>query len=572
LPGEFDDEQPLEWQADRLTLTAHARIDNCDELVERLGMPFPLSDPEMILQSWRRWGCEAPFYLTGDFSFAIWDDAQRELTLTRSPISSRNLYYRPTADHVLFATLPQPLNRFGGSLNVDELAARLAGASDFGSRASLISDVYAVEPGTCVRINRSSVRVSRYWDPEQIEPVQRRREDAADELKWHFERAVRACLRRQGGRVGTHLSGGRDSGAVTSTAAALLAEKGETLFAYTAAPRSGFRVQSKRHLFDESMMAAAVARRHRNLHHKVSRTTKLRLGDRLDEANRLHAAPMGNTANLDYWCQILSLAKQDGVRVLLTGSNGNFSISVGGLGALSDVIREEGVRGWSRAVRRLRMAGVSWTTILNQSFGHEIPPMLHRALRKAASREILPSDCWPFCGELLEKLRHREVAGIQSRPLTSYRRRVQEICKTIDYNDHLGVGLFGIDIRDPTADRRLVEFCLSLPASDIVGSQAQRPIYDLAFRSLIPEEVRCNPLKGFQGADWLEMLDPEELRSAVRRYGQNAAVREFIDLGQIEALLDHWPSDHHDYLRSYKLYANDLLGAISVASWLYVNS
>jgi hypothetical protein len=68
------------------------------------------------------------------------------------------------------------------------------------------------------------------------------------------------------------------------------------------------------------------------------------------------------------------------------------------------------------------------------------------------------------------------------------------------------------------------------------------------------------------------MLDPEELRSAVRRYGQNAAVREFIDLAQIETLLDHWPSDHHDYLRSYKLYANDLLGAISVASWLYVNS
>lgn len=572
LPEAGVSAQPLQSHSAKLLLTCDTRIDNRLELADALGVPAGLSDAELILLGWERWGTLTPGRMIGDFALAIWDEGARELMITRSPASSRTLFYHAGPAFAAFATLPQPLTRLiPRALNVPEMARRLDGGAYFGNCESLFAGIYSIDPGTLVRITESSVVIDRYWHPGAIQTVERHRADAAEELKWHLGRAVAACLRRTGGPVASHLSGGRDSGAVTACAAAILQDAGEPLHAFTSAPRAGFPKTQGRYLLDESSAASAVASQFSNIRHFVSRSSPVPFCGALDRASLLHAAPMGNPANLAYWTRLQSEAAQFGSRVLLTGANGNFSVSLGGLGALPDVVREDGLGEWWKTARAIsRSADLPWKTLLNQSFGHRLPASLHRRLRNGVygppGQEGFPC----FSARLRDAMR---LAGAEdsTQPLASYRARAGEIYQVIDYPDNIGEGLYGIDLRDPTADRRLIEFCLSLPAKDIVGSHGQRPIYDLAFAKLVPEQVRGSRLKGFQGADWFEIYDPEEIRTGVRRYGEKAIVREFVDIPQIERLLDVWPTELGQDLRSYSLYANHLLIAVALASWLNVH-
>ena len=78
-------------------VVASARIDGRDELRAALGVSErkdePLTDAELILRAWRKWGAECPQRLYGDYAFAAWDAERRRLLLARDHIGARPLYY-----------------------------------------------------------------------------------------------------------------------------------------------------------------------------------------------------------------------------------------------------------------------------------------------------------------------------------------------------------------------------------------------------------------------------------------------------------------------------------------------
>ena len=64
-------------------ITADAIIDNRKELFEKLQVKPSeqkhITDSELILLSYYKWGEDAPKYLIGDFAFMIWDEKQQRL-------------------------------------------------------------------------------------------------------------------------------------------------------------------------------------------------------------------------------------------------------------------------------------------------------------------------------------------------------------------------------------------------------------------------------------------------------------------------------------------------------------
>ena len=572
LPQDHDDAQPLMDIAARAMLTADLRIDNRAELIAGLNLDphdldpasaAALSDAALFAAAWDKWGEGALDHMLGDIAFARWDADRSELVLGRTPATSRPLFYHLGSGFAAFASIPAALHRLDAvpkRLNLDELARRLSGSAYFGTPESAFATIDSVEPGTIVRIRADGHHISRFWDPSGIAIVRRTAGEAAALMREEFERSVDAVLRRDHGSVASHLSGGRDSAAVTATAAQALGKRGEVLTALTAAPRDGFPPSDGRHVHDESGLAATVAAAFPNVRHLISRSRPVALCDLLDAASRLHSAPMGGPANIAYWTRLLGEASDAGATVLLTGANGNFSISLGGLGALSDVLRENGPRRWWSIAKALR--DTPWRTILNQSFGHHLPGPVHRRLAGSLAHHEYPL----FKPSLRDRLRRADM-----RPPASYRTAVRQIYRPLEYADKVGLALHGIDLRDPTADRRLIEFCLSLPADQVVGSYGQRPIYDLAFADLVPEPVRTSPVKGMQGADWFEIYDPEEIRAGFRRYSANRLVRELIDIERVFPLLDAWPTVGGYRRADYDLYPNHMMLALSLASFVDVH-
>src|SRR4029079_6326361 len=68
------------------------------------------------------------------------------------------------------------------------------------------------------------------------------------------------------------------------------------------------------------------------------------------------------------------------------------------------------------------------------------------------------------------------------------------------------LGGWQIDCRDPTADIRLLEFCLAVPTEQFLQNGVQRALARRALADRLPKMVLEENRRGLQGADWHERL------------------------------------------------------------------
>jgi asparagine synthase (glutamine-hydrolysing) len=98
---------------------------------------------------------------------------------------------------------------------------------------------------------------------------------------------------------------------------------------------------------------------------------------------------------------------------------------------------------------------------------------------------------------------------------------------------------FGIDVRDPTADVRLLEFCLSIPDTVYRDAEHDRLLIRRAMQRLLPPAVQWNRRRGRQSADLVFRLrdDAINVGAAVRAVAGSPLVRETLNVGVV---LDAW--------------------------------
>src|SRR5437763_9947232 len=106
------------------------------------------------------------------------------------------------------------------------------------------------------------------------------------------------------------------------------------------------------------------------------------------------------------------------------------------------------------------------------------------------------------------------------------------------------LGGWGIDKRDATADRRLVEFCLSLPLDMLLSKGERRPLARAALADRLPAEVLDAKGKGYQAADWHEALtrDRPAIAALVERVADDETASSVVDVDWLRAALADWPS------------------------------
>src|SRR4029078_557711 len=80
-PDSVYDKSP--YEEDGLVITANARLDERDELMDKLNVEHAvrgkITDPILLLRCYKKWGKDFVKDMYGDFSFAIWDKEKKEL-------------------------------------------------------------------------------------------------------------------------------------------------------------------------------------------------------------------------------------------------------------------------------------------------------------------------------------------------------------------------------------------------------------------------------------------------------------------------------------------------------------
>lgn len=573
--GTLSDADPPFAASDRYVLAADVRLDNRAEIGARLRLDADLhhlSDERLLLLALERLGTAALDLILGDYAFALFDRHDRRLLLARDPLGQRPLFYSSQPGFFAFASMPSGLHAVEGMVRAPDTdrLAEFVGLLPLEGPASFYRGISRVQPGHTVTVDRAGIRERRYWTPQRREL----RLDSPDAYREAFraelDRAVASRMRGSGPVVATHLSSGWDSGAVTGTAARLGAAVGGQTVAFTAVPRAGASVDAPfKRIGDEGLLASEVARMHPEIEHVRIPGSAASPVAPLDQYYEYYQRPLATLCNQVWLTAIREDARQRGAHVLLTGELGNWTISSSPPTILADLIREGRFATWWREARAAGpKRGARWRGIAASSFGPWVPDAVWKPLRRFSSRPETEaySAVHPDLAAQLDARRELMGVGLAKRPKDHFAERIRRICQ-YDFGEWRKgtLGGWGIDERDPTADRRLIEFCLSLPLDALLKDGVRRPLARAALADRLPPAVLDERRKGYQAADWHEGMTAhrEEIRSLIERIARHDVASAILDVAALRQMFDCWPAGGWDDPLVMARYRGSLLVALS---------
>lgn len=581
LPEDTYDRGPIVGGDGQLTLVADVRLDNRDDLIDVLALSRAetkmLCDAAVLMKALERWDEGALDRVIGDFAFALWDERRKRLLLARDYLGQRPLHYHRGNGFFAFASMPKGLH----ALPEVPYAPRTSAMADFlvllpdTGNETFFEEVERVPAGHSLSINPGGISLRRYWKPQRKELRLGSAENYAEALREQMDTAVRSRLRGADGAVAAHLSGGLDSSSVTATAARLFAP--QKVVAFTSVPAVKCSVPAGK-FGDEGPLAQATAEMHSNIEHvRVCASRNSPLAN-LDKYFFVFEQPLLNLCNTTWVDAINVEANSRGIKVMLNGQMGNFSISHSGLQVLPRLLKGGHLIKLAKLGFSLTRQGMRWRGVAVAAMGPFLPFSLRQRL--SSGLRSLTGDLHSYSSirpSAVDSLGIYERAQDRGLDLTyrpwsdGFAMRCWGLSRADLGNFNKGtLAGWNIDYRDPTADRRLVEFCLSVPEEQFLVGGEQRGLARRAFADRLPQAVLAERRQGLQSADWHLGLHAarEQICAELSSLSDCTPAAELIDLETIAEAAENLPADGWDEAETIGRYRLSLLRGISAGHFL----
>jgi asparagine synthase (glutamine-hydrolysing) len=286
-----------------------------------------------------------------------------------------------------------------------------------------------------------------------------------------------------------------------------------------------------------------------------------------------------NLCNAVWSRAILKSAQDRGLAVMLTGQMGNMTISYNGDELLPELLRQGRLLALLVAsAKLLRHSERRWTGVLAQLAGPYAPAWLWQWLNRAYGR--MTTDVQEYTAINPQRMATLDVPRLARerdldlvyRPRTNgfdTRLWVMRRADTANYGKGALAG-WGVDQRDPTADRRLVEYCLSVPTDQYLKDGVPRALGKQALADRLPEAVINQRFKGYQSADWYEGLTAArgDIAAELDRLAAIPETAGLLNIERLQAMVRDWPNDGwgtQEVIANYRL---ALLRGVSAGHFL----
>lgn len=538
-PESWAENQPLSDETVGLCLTFDGRIDNRKELKASLetasDSPHLDSDAALVLAAYRRWGEECPAHLLGDFAFAIWDERRQQLFCARDPLGVRPLFYAVSGSTFVCASEIRPLYALPdlkSEPNLAIVALRLARKCvEFDD--TIYKGISRLPMAHSLTITRNDIQRRRYWDIDPGHQIRYRNDDEyAEHFRELFFDAVGSRL-RSSGPIAAMLSGGLDSSSIVCTADRIRKQRGTT------EPKLETFSMVYDHLVlcDERPFINEVIQ-------YCEAKANFHFVDRDPEdaaiSRQRHYPGMLYSPHAMVLTSMLETMKTAGFRVLLDGAGG-----------------DELAGAFYRHVVSLTRRGkwLSLAAFLRENSAHyELP--FWKVVRDVAVRRSIPAPIkWLYRQMVPEPERAPGIVPEEALASTGALDRLAQASLVIPeflepwqsemyailfsgwnpivYTDanELNASFFGIELRQPFRDRRLVEFALALPYDQLWRDGWSRFAFRNAMKGTLPEVVRRRRGKGMFVALYEWVLTGSQA-SQVRALFQDSIL---VKLGVVDA-------------------------------------
>ncbi len=209
-------------------ISANARIDNREVLGRALRLTADetqtLSNSELILRAYQRWGKDCPAQILGDFVFIIWDPHRQRMFCARDHFGVKILYYAKNHQGIMVS------NEHNAFFSADWLPKIISESwlvknlwlANYALSDSPCDGIEVLPPAHSLSFENNKTELRQYWRLKS-QNISRSADSNVllKELKTRFQRAVERRLDSQY-PLGSELSEGLDSNAIAGYAAASL--------------------------------------------------------------------------------------------------------------------------------------------------------------------------------------------------------------------------------------------------------------------------------------------------------------------------------------------------------------
>ncbi len=515
------------------------RIDNRDELIRKLDIEEKgikdITDVELAYLSYLRWGEGCSSQLIGAFVLLIFEELNNKIFLTRDHIGSKPIYFYKDSSRFIFSSeINGILSLMPKMPSINKKRVTDYIVYLFGHEGqTFYEEIYKLPKASYLTLVGNEIRQVRYF---QFNPEYERKfrsfEDCSEEFKELFvdvvKRQSRSC-----GKIGSRLSGGIDSSSITSI---LAKETTNPINAYSAIFSN--LNQEDFNKTDEREYMESVANLG-NIDHKYVEidSKKTNIFNFLNYDNN----PYGEVtphANRYMEIAILERASRDGVRVLFDGFDGDSVLSYG-VENLYSLARS---RKFSLLIQQAKAFNPnlnSFKILKNYFLKPVIPENLlwfyqiargtnHFYTKVKLLNNSLRSD-YKIYSPKQNNLHYRRS---NSKPKTTQQMHLLSLDwplweVAMEFSE-LDSSRYGIEERYPFFDRRIMEFCLSVPSKYRLRDGISRFYFRESMKGYLPQNVFNRLTKANispVAVNALRSLGPKEIN---RRIFSNKQMEEIV--------------------------------------------
>ena len=554
-PESLEEHQPHVSQDKNLVLVWDGRLDNREELRRDLIAAGAAlrdnSDAEFARQAFAAWGEDCPRRLLGDFAFAVWDARRQRLFCALDHMGARPFYYALNKQFFAFASEEEALLELPGvSRQPNEamiLHMLVPAYQSADNQRFWLKDVWGLQPGQCMLVAADGTsRAETYWRLEPGDESMYASDQACEEAFLDvFGEAVR-CRMRATGDVAAMMSGGMDSASIAAMVKRLLPDMpGKAFHTYSA-------ISDQPASCVESRCIQSLTKDLGGNAHFVSVPSFTGMADVDDLLETAWARPHPCDNSIVLPAMMCQAASRQGHRVMLHGASGDLTMHVPAryvaylmrAGQWGTAWQE--CRGASRNNTYLRGASSGWLFLQN-AWTAWIPPAVKSLVRQLRrGNPLAGSVAKPGFAEklhLTDRLRAQEAEA--RHPFSANIQQSHSQLFNAAWGPVLGLtgyervaGRYGVELRDPWADKRVAEFFLRLPLKYKVRDGWNKYLARSAFAPDLEDSVRWRLGKEHLGWQFTARLmeETDAFIEPILEQGLEAA-RDYVDADTVRARL-----------------------------------
>ena len=552
-------EEQLPCTESGIYFTVDAVLDNRRELCERLGIQEEadtIPDGELLFRMLRRYGMECLNDILGAYAFVWYNQDTNTIEIAADAVGNRLVYYTKRGDVVYFSSLLEPLRLIAPDVELNDRWMLDFLSMDYLSMISEteenpIQDIYRTAPAQCITITQEEIKKQIYWQPfaDFRENRQRTDEQYREEFRKLWSQAVRDVMRSPQ-ETAIMLSGGLDSTAVAAIAAPYLKQQGKKLYSFTSVPMKGYDYDnSGRYIENEQEDVEKTAKFYGNIESTYLDLNGKTPWELIEEEAKVLEIPFKSIQNCLWLTQGMEQAYHKGARLMLTGSYGNTSVSFSDLDVYMNTLfrKHRYIRLLKEVQTFAKSMGFSGRYALRgiikdnlTGYRAQPSPYGRSFVRKKAADDN-------GCRQRLEQMNEENFKAV--RDFEKYRHLLVHFLALRQIGEsYMKMSLVtGVLERDPTRDKRVIEFCIHLPVEQFCKNGTDRRLIKVYLKDIMPPHVFHFHKRGKQSADlvyrmgtdwkkireeWIQLYDKYE---SSRYVDTKRARKDLTDKENIEA-------------------------------------